>query len=843
MTNNTFDPEAAQAAYEEGYNLYKSGKSEEAIIAFTKAENNSPQGKYPDASFIKGYCLSKLGDYQEAIEAYTKAENDSPQGKYSKASYNKGIVLAKLARHEEAIEAFTKAENDSPERKFPDASYSKGIVLAKLARYEEAIEAYTKAENDSPQGKFPIASFNKGVALNKLEKHEETIEAYTKAENDSPEGKLPDASLNKGAALDKLARYEEAIEAFTKAENDSPQRKFPIASFNKGVALDILARYEEAIEAFTKAENDSPERKFPYASCNKGIALKKLARHEEAIEAFTKAENDSPQGKHPTASYNKGIALGELARYEEAIIAYTKAENDSPQRKFPIASFNKGVALDKLARYEEAIEAFTKAENDSPERKFPNASFNKGNCLSKLGDYQEAIALYEKANRDSSTGCHLGATVELSKYYFKFDIELSEKYAKEALRIHSREILAVRNWTDNYLLPQEKEIYNNRIKYIEYCLANEVVNIEKNNKNFGKQLDDELNNIKDESIIYCNLLLSEKFDFPFSIAEQYRMAYLIHFSHNRPWETFFIIDELMDNMEELNLTSLDYYFYCLSAYLIGEPVDELKWFWNKDLMEQHGSFEPYNCLIQHLKSSYQRKLYKDGYLLQLDINAVILTPSDINKSDYDNDIKSILACITQRKYYEAKLLKNGILKKAADSIESYLQQESDSVVLKSHEYKNLTRALEPLEISHLINCIRAGVKSKDSEKFVIKSLALFHRKSLDEKNENMKKLYATAQIVVITSYVKDLKDLLFYKSWKTTFGKEAFEEAGGISLSELLQSIIEISISVIYNIPFKLITSFAIRKRLKQMKIKADKIVSDLELQMEIYMNNNEMNS
>jgi len=108
-------------------------------------------------SFNKGLSLSKLRLYEKAIESYTKAEEDTPNGKYPSASLNKGANLDELGLYEKAIESYTKAEKDSENEKYPRASFNKGLILYNFVDVKGAILSFQKAIEDSDFQDYPKA--------------------------------------------------------------------------------------------------------------------------------------------------------------------------------------------------------------------------------------------------------------------------------------------------------------------------------------------------------------------------------------------------------------------------------------------------------------------------------------------------------------------------------------------------------------------------------------------------------------------------------------------------------------------------------------------------------------
>lgn len=714
----------------------------------------------------------------------------------------KGLLLQTLHKHNEAIEAFTKAENEFPKRNFPLASYLKGNSLFLLKRYSEALASYSKSEQD-----------NHGVVSQVL------IDA-------------------KGMCHLALKEWENALLEFTKLEGMVSNSKFNGVFYKKGSCLYELSRWEDAIKDFYKAKTFDPGHEYGKVLLNMGICLVRICKWKDAIQELNEAERHLKSNKSYIASYFRGFCLTQLFKLDDAIEAFTKAINNAPKSIYPDASFAKGVCLLKLNKVVEALDCFKDAEIDSANNTFPDASYNRGVCLKRLFRIQKAIVAFIKSNNDSLDGCHVLSTIQLAKIHLSVNYQLSKKYALKAIKYDSRSILAIQNWKENYILSKDDDVYSCRIKYLNY--VQEIsINIEFDEKYNFNYLNNQLTkSCVDNSLIFCNLLLSKNFTFSFSLDEQYRLAYLVHFNHCRPWLTYYIIDELMDGDESINLTSFDYYFYCLSAYMIGEPSSELKWFWNNEALKGHLSFTPLKELISNLKVSYKSYNYKDDYLLDIKVRPISNNADLFLQRCNSKEAAKVIHCISANELYKQEIIDNSVLSQLSYSIINYFHEHNKRYHLNSFEYKNFLSAIEKLDdIDHIVYTIRQGVKSGDRELFIFKSLSLLQYKFLNEASEPLKKLYATSQIVTITSYAKDFKEPLFYNSWKYKLGAAVTEEIGGSSLNELLHDAIGVTIGIIYSIPFKLITRLTLRRKLNQIEIHANKMIKELKIIMKDSLN------
>lgn len=360
--------------------------------------------KLHEELFDKAIFFCKKQNYKESIIYFTKAENASPDGKYPSASQHKGMSFVLLKDYENALIYFTKAEKDSINEIYPGASFCRGISFYAIGKYKKALDSLTKAEYDSMNGKHPEASLNKGFIFDEIEDLKNALISYTKAEKDSIDERCPKASQNKGLILYQFGDNENALISFTKAENDSLDRKNSEASFSKGKIFQEQKKYNNAILSYTKAENDGLNGKFPGASLNKGLIFQNFQNYKAALASYTKAENDGLNGKFPNASINKSSVYYTQGNYRKAIISLTKAEYDSPNEKKPLASLNKGRILNFLSEFNLAIISLDKAIKDS-KKKIPLAYLERSK--SKL-----SLNKKESATKDAFTAISQNSRLE-----------------------------------------------------------------------------------------------------------------------------------------------------------------------------------------------------------------------------------------------------------------------------------------------------------------------------------------------------------------------------------------------------------------------------------------------
>ena len=95
----------------------------EAYRAFIEATEINPG--YADAWFEKGIILAKTGKYSDAVLAYEKALKIDP--KFAKAWYNLSTAYHQAKRHEESTKAYQEAVKLDPSyNATPPAPTNKG---------------------------------------------------------------------------------------------------------------------------------------------------------------------------------------------------------------------------------------------------------------------------------------------------------------------------------------------------------------------------------------------------------------------------------------------------------------------------------------------------------------------------------------------------------------------------------------------------------------------------------------------------------------------------------------------------------------------------------------------
>ncbi len=145
------DPGRARALLEQGKELYREDKDEEAVAAFQEALKSDPQ--LAETHFRLGLGYEALGKREEAEAEYKKAVESlkkylSEHEDDAEAHYDLGQTYAGLGQYSDAIREYREAtklkDNDA------DIYYDLGVAHTKLAQYDAAAAAFSKSLEIDP---------------------------------------------------------------------------------------------------------------------------------------------------------------------------------------------------------------------------------------------------------------------------------------------------------------------------------------------------------------------------------------------------------------------------------------------------------------------------------------------------------------------------------------------------------------------------------------------------------------------------------------------------------------------------------------------------------------------
>ena len=156
-----------------GYNLYETGKYEEALEYYDKyIEISKNEAK---AYNYRGLAQEELKNYPKAIEDFTRAI--TLDNKFIPAYSNRAECFTKMEMYEQAEKDFSKVIKLEPKNFY--AYYSRGLVYSKDEDYNKAIEDFTKAIKLDADNAYSYV--NRGFCYYKVSKYEEAIDDWLKA--------------------------------------------------------------------------------------------------------------------------------------------------------------------------------------------------------------------------------------------------------------------------------------------------------------------------------------------------------------------------------------------------------------------------------------------------------------------------------------------------------------------------------------------------------------------------------------------------------------------------------------------------------------------------------------
>jgi Flp pilus assembly protein TadD len=214
-----------------GYALDQHGKSDEAIINYSKALQINPD--YKEAHNNLGDTLARQGNFKDAIYHYNQALRIDPN--YVASHNNLGIVLARQGNFKDAVYHYKQALKSNS--KYARAYYNLGKIFTNQGKIEDAILNYRKALHFSPNMTQALYNLSWISATYKDEKFRNGEEAIALAE------KLCQITqYNKPLALDALAA----------AYAESGRFDAAVLTAQKGLKLALLYGPKELALGFKK---------------------------------------------------------------------------------------------------------------------------------------------------------------------------------------------------------------------------------------------------------------------------------------------------------------------------------------------------------------------------------------------------------------------------------------------------------------------------------------------------------------------------------------------------------------------------------------------------------------
>ncbi len=239
-------PEAGQA-YNEGLNLARKGKFEQAIPKFEKAvkvDNNFPQAEY-----MLGYCLKKTNDFNKAETHFRQAIKLN--SKFEKAYVALGNLQAAADRKSEAINTFNAVLAINP--KNAKANFGVGKIYFDLKKFKKAAESLQKAVDAKP--KYVLAHHILGLTYKELKQFDKAANEFKLAiKYERKKSKKGTYYFQLGQVLITAKKYKAAEKALSSALKLSRKNSIVAgANFYMGELYKLTNRKQKALRYYQKA--------------------------------------------------------------------------------------------------------------------------------------------------------------------------------------------------------------------------------------------------------------------------------------------------------------------------------------------------------------------------------------------------------------------------------------------------------------------------------------------------------------------------------------------------------------------------------------------------------------
>ncbi len=196
----------AEAQYKLGIAELYAGKNPDALIAFEKAREFTPDD--PKIYTALGLIYFRQQKYTLAAEAFQRTLQLDPN--FADAHNNLGKVYAQMGLWDKAIMEYREALANSFYRTPELAHYNLGEALMEKGDNVNAVKELHSAIQIRPD--FSPALNKYGIALYRMNRNQEAIKRFNQAIKSAPD--FIDPYLNLGIVYMKLDKRQEAIQQF-----------------------------------------------------------------------------------------------------------------------------------------------------------------------------------------------------------------------------------------------------------------------------------------------------------------------------------------------------------------------------------------------------------------------------------------------------------------------------------------------------------------------------------------------------------------------------------------------------------------------------------------------------
>ena len=473
-----------EAAYIEGFSLYRLARYEEAVEGLRRAAGPA-DALTQNAAYHLADCYLRLGDKQSALQAFAMATDQKGSEEIAEdALFNYGKLQYELGggRFNEAINVLTRYRNEYPKsERLDEVNALLAAAYYNSENYDaayEAIRTLPSPDGDLRAARQKITFYRalkryeagdlKGADENLKEAAEIGVSARYKALSDFWRGEIACARGNYAAAQPLFERY---LQQAPRSE-----REYALAHYNLGYCHLRSGRQAEAEKAFTQflalySENDD----LRTDALNREGDSRYGQRHFEKALTSYEAATATPSTARHYGAYQRAITLGILGRTEAKIQALKSIISTDKGDWVDDAAYELGHTYMAQKRYGEAasiLKDFVNRYPNSPA--YGSALSDLGVIYANLGDKKQSMAYYDRVVKSSPSSAEGRSALQGIRelYLAEGDAEGYFAYAEKSgvegdLSHHTRDSLSFAAAQSLYLADRSEDAARSLRSYLK----------------------------------------------------------------------------------------------------------------------------------------------------------------------------------------------------------------------------------------------------------------------------------------------------------------------------------------------------------------------------------------
>ncbi|MGM0574481.1 MAG: tetratricopeptide repeat protein [Myxococcota bacterium] len=306
-------PDDVDLAHQLGLNLYREGRTDEAMPLLTRAAED---GDRPDAMWLLAVHHYRAADWEQGLgylEHYTEARPAD-----ARALGLLGTYYLKLGRYDDAVEALDRFLVTAPDN--VSARINRANALLRAGRTDDAGEAYEALVREHPERLRLL--YNLAAVRIRQDRCADALPLLERFLAEEPGHAT--ALYFEADCLLRTGRLEEARETFRRVVERSPNNPWAHHGLSR-----IAERTDRPGDAFHRARQavDLAPDEWELAS-RYGTLLRRGGRPAEALEWHDRAAGQAPE--RPGIAVERGRDLWALGRMEDAGGAFARAVGLAP---------------------------------------------------------------------------------------------------------------------------------------------------------------------------------------------------------------------------------------------------------------------------------------------------------------------------------------------------------------------------------------------------------------------------------------------------------------------------------------------------------------------------------